>query len=128
MQVVMDLKGNCKPITVTDYSDYGTLQATWKHETVEVSLYAKTKGRSANKFEFPPPVDTMLFFGKCLLVNPHGDLTVAMWNTLYEGIMQFEDLESETESDELAVNPTKQGYEKDGFVVSDSELEEEEYI
>ena len=122
MQVIIKPKCTTRQVTVTDYSLYGTLQGSWTHDGIQVQLYAKTKGIKVNKFEFPPPVDNKVFFGTCLLVNPHGDLTIDMWNRVYEGIMQFEDLYTETESeDEVVEHATRQGYEKDGFVVSDSE-------
>jgi hypothetical protein len=48
---------------------------------------------------------------------------------MYESLMGgFEDLHTETESEDEAGSLTKDGYEKDGFVVSDSELEEEPYV
>ena len=69
------------------------------------------------------------------------DLTSEEWKTIYEKLMGgFEDLDdNEEESEEEYVNPedlTKQGYEKDGFVVEDGEVafntgdsdEEEEWI
>ena len=122
MQLLVKTKGHIKTVNVTDYSEYGTIQAVWKHNDIEVCLYAKTKGTKLNKFDFPPPVDTTRFYGRCLLVNPKGELTMTKWDELYEGIMQFEDLYTETESeDEPVENTTRQGYEKDGFVVSDSE-------
>jgi hypothetical protein len=110
---------------------HGSLQHTWKTLTHEIQLYAKTTGRAGteNKYEFPPPMDNTLFFGKCVLVNPSGDLTVEMWNDFYESIMQFENIE-ETESEEEEEDPDGEysnGYLKDGFVVSDNELEEEPY-
>ena len=81
-----------------------------------------------NKYEFPPPVDSALYFGRCLLVNPSGDLTIEMWNEFYEGIMQFEDMEdTEEEEEDMPEGEYTNGYLKDGFVVSDNELEEEPY-
>jgi hypothetical protein len=96
-----------------------------------IHLYAKTTGRAnqENKYEFPPPMDKHLFFGKCILVNPSGELTVEMWNEFYESIMQFEDIEQTESSEEEDLPPGKysHGYLKDDFVVSDNELEEEPY-
>ena len=68
-------------------------------------------------------------FGKCLLINPAGDLTLEMWREFYESTMQFEDIEeSECESeDEVVEGEYSNGYLKDDFVVSDNELEEEAY-
>ena len=59
-------------------------------------------------------------------MNPSGDLTIEMWNEFYEGIMQFEDIGTEEEEEEEA-GEFSNGYLKDGFVVSDNELEEEPY-
>jgi hypothetical protein len=107
------------------------LQAVWEG----VHLYARRTGKanSENKYEFPAPVDSTLFFGRCLLVYRKdglvGDLPIPQWTALYNHLHGgFEDLGSEEESEEeVCTNLTKEGYEKDGFVVSDDELEEQEY-
>ena len=38
-----------------------------------VALYAKTIGRAntENKYDFPPPVDNVLYFGSCLGLTGH---------------------------------------------------------
>jgi len=109
-----------------------------------IEVYAKTDGRpnSENKYDFPPPIDTMLFFGNCAIlayiksdgVNLYVDLSLQLWSKVYEKLFGgFEDLattaiEDEQEIDELANVPkekkTKQGYLKDGFVVDSSDAEE----
>jgi len=110
-----------------------------------VHLYAKIEGRanSENKYDFPPPVDTKLFYGSCALIghikNTDGtkkltNLTLEIWNKIYEKLFGgFEDLgvtakEDEEEEDELENVPkekkTKNGYLKDGFVVDSSDTEE----
>jgi hypothetical protein len=112
------------------YKSYGSLQHSWKTLTHDIQLYAKKRGKAGdeNKYEFPPPVDSALYFGRCLLVNPSGDLTIEMWNEFYEGIMQFEDIEdTEEEEEDMPEGEYTNGYLKDGFVVSDNELEEEPY-
>ena len=40
----------------------------------DITLYGKLTGRAGqeNKYEFPPPVDTELYFGKCAIVNKDG--------------------------------------------------------
>ena len=125
MRVVMiDKKGNLSSET---YTTYGSLQYTWKTKKYEIQLYGKTDGNAGNenKYDFPPPVDNVLFFDKCMLVNPNGDITIEQWNDFYESIMQFEDIaetESESEEEEVEGEYTN-GYLKDGFVVSDSELD-----
>lgn len=110
-----------------------------------VEVYAKTEGRgnSENKYDFPPPIDSVLFFGSCAIVayvkqdngsKCYVDLSLQLWNKIYEKLFGgFEDLaatavEDEEELDELAKVPkekkTKQGYLKDGFVVDSSDTEE----
>lgn len=112
-----------------------------------ISVYGKTEGSAGreNKYDFPPPIDNVLFFGTVVVVkydanNDHlVDLTEAEWKEVYETLFGgFEDLEDEEEEDEVKeeeeVKLTKQGYLKDDFVVDDEELEyeselsEEEYF
>jgi len=114
-----------------------------------VKVYGKTEGRanSENKYDFPPPIDTKLFFGNCAITAKKSDLSdngksnytnlsLDLWEKMYEKLFGgFEDLaltaiEDENESDELANVPkekkTKDGYLKDGFVVDTSDSDEEE--
>lgn len=118
----------------------------------KVSLYAKDVGKAntENKYEFPPPVDKMLYYGKCALVLMNSDneeinLNKDLWNNIYEKLFGgFHDLAvvaqaDEEEVDELDEVPSSMktkagGYLKDGFVIdNDSEGdcecddEEEEY-
>jgi hypothetical protein len=117
------------------------------NKTFNIELYAKDEGRanSENKYDFPPPVDTILLFGNCLLINKdeHGnidDLSKDIWEMIYEKLFGgFEDLnvnaeEDEYEEDELENIPielkTKEGYLKDDFVIdlnSDDELDDEAF-
>jgi hypothetical protein len=115
-------------------------QTTWllksKGDKIKIALYGKDEGSSRanneNKYDFPPPVDSKLFFGNCILVkydenNNVQDLVLSEWKKMYEHLFGgFEDLndtikEDENEEDELDDIPkemkTKQGYLKDGFVV-----------
>jgi hypothetical protein len=105
-----------------------------------IVLYAKTTGRAGqeNKYEFPPPVDTTLFFGTCVLVNVVDgspvDLFQEEWSKIYEALYGgFEDLEnaddeadedSEDDSDDAEIPKTKEGYAKDGFIVDDDESDD----
>ena len=110
-----------------------------------IQVFAKADGRanSENKYDFPPPIDTKLFYGSCAIVaqvkkddgsKVYFNLTLPLWNKIYEKLFGgFEDLaatakEDEEEEDELANVPkekkTKQGYLKDGFVVDSSDTEE----
>jgi hypothetical protein len=110
-----------------------------------IQVFAKTEGRanSENKYDFPPPIDTKLFYGSCAVIGQikkedgtkvYTNLSIALWNKIYEKLFGgFEDLaatakEDEEEEDELDSIPkekkTKQGYLKDGFVVDSSDTEE----
>lgn len=114
-----------------------------------IDLYGKTAGRAGqeNKYDFPPPVDSVLFFGSCVLVARQSDKILDIspkdWENVYEHLFGgFDDLGEEDSSDESeedvdpAVPTTKEGYAKDGFVVEDDESDEsgldvsseEEYI
>ena len=110
-----------------------------------IEVFAKTEGRgnSENKYDFPPPIDTKLFFGSCTILaylkqsdgsKLYTDLNIPLWSKIYEKLFGgFEDLsatavEDDAEVDELANVPkekkTKQGYLKDGFVIDSSDTEE----
>jgi hypothetical protein len=120
-----------------------TCRHTWhvklagtEKEKYTISVWAKKTGKAGgeNKYDFPPPIDKDLFFGTCAVVrtNAEGDfldLTKETWLKIYEKLFGgFEDIgdEDEYSEDELEnVDPsllTKNGYLKDGFVVSDKEL------
>lgn len=125
-------------------ADEFTCHTEWNIEDVNdksycISVYGKTTGRAnqENKYEFPPPIDTTLFFGNCILVNRVDDeisnLTEKEWDTIYEHLHGgFEDIgdedseDEEDDDDEEGVPRTKSGYVKDDFVVEDDEEEEDE--
>ena len=156
--VIVEKTGTLKSLTIKDYKeeelykkcgfkkpDGFSKQTEWgiklEGKKFIVAVYAKSDGKanSENKYDFPPPVDTALFFGSCALVcsikKDDGtweivSLSLEQWEKMYEKLFGgFEDLaatcaEDDNEEDELANVPaskkTKQGYLKDGFVV-DSE-------
>ena len=154
--VIIDKQGTSKSLKIKDFKEEElykkcgfkkpegfSKRADWtvKLDSVKyiVSVYAKTEGvaNNENKFDFPPPIDTTLFFGSCAVVcktkilNTYTNLTVDMWNKMWEKLFGgFEDLaatcaEDDAEIDELDFIPaskkTKQGYLKDGFVVDSDE-------
>jgi hypothetical protein len=112
-----------------------------------LQMYGKLDGKAnmENKYDFPPPVDKKLYFGACAVVGLVRDdsnnvdyinLSIELWNKLYEKLFGgFDDLaltcnEDEDEEDELEDVPkhmkTKTGgYLKDGFVIDNSDAEEE---
>jgi len=165
--IIVDKSASLKSLTIKDYkedelykkcgfkkADGFVKQTEWgvkmdgKKYVVAVFAKAEGKANSENKYDFPPPVDTVLFFGSCALVcSVKKDenkweltsLSLELWEKMYEKLFGgFEDLaatsaEDEEEEDELenipASKKTKQGYLKDGFVVDSdsSDDKEEEY-
>ena len=164
--IIVDKTGSLKSLTIKDYKEEELYKkcgfkkpdgfekhTEWKMKMdgkkYIVAAYGKTEGKAnmENKYDFPPPIDTTLFFGSCLLLSSIAkddgkkepiSLTLELWEKMYEKLFGgFEDLtataaEDEAEEDELDAVPaskkTKNGYLKDGFVVdSDSDDKEAEY-
>ena len=159
--IIVEKTGTVKTLNIKDYKedelykkcgfkkpDHFSKQTEWNVKIdgsrYIVALHAKTEGKAntENKYDFPPPVDSTLYFGSCALtcVQIREDkstilftLTTPLWEKVYEKLFGgFEDLsatcaEDEAEIDELDNIPdekkTKQGYLKDGFVV-DSDTED----
>jgi len=161
--IIVEKNGSLKSLTIKEYKEDELYkkcafkkaedfvkQTEWSNIKIDgkkyiVLLYGKTEGKenTENKYDFPPPVDSTLFFGNCVLVahmkkenSEYGltNLTLELWNKIYEKLFGgFEDLavtcgEDENEVDELegvpAEKKTKHGYLKDGFVVDSDEDEE----
>ena len=119
---------------------------TWKlkHKTKQlcVSVFAKNNGRAntENKYDFPPPIDNDLYFGKVIIIackDEHKEENVVdiddkTWYKIYEQLMGgFIDLdntsgEEEPEEEIPEHLKTKHGYKKDSFVVDDDDEEEED--
>jgi len=154
--VIVDKTGTIKALNVKDYKEeelfkkcgFKKAEGFTKHtdwsvkidgKKYSVTMYGKIDGKAGmeNKYDFPPPIDTKLFFGACALVATSIEVTKAktlcnlsldLWNKIYEKLFGgFENLaltvvEDEDEEDELAAIPAskktkKGGYLKDGFVV-----------
>jgi hypothetical protein len=128
------------------FDEHATWQVKLDSGSYTVSLYAKTKGRAGqeNKYDFPPPVDTTLFFGNVVLVRwadeqktVASNISVKQWEEVYEDLFGgFEDLDDTAEADEeellrpdtpvldkngAVVPVSKHGYLLDGFIVDDSD-------
>jgi hypothetical protein len=125
--------------TATDFQMHHVFPVDMGSRTYRIRLYGKTKGKAGqeNKYDFPPPVDNVLFFGSCLLVNVDADdcathLSGVEWKQIYDKLFGgFEDLDSfgnegdedEDVSEEAGEDEslTKEGYVKDDFIVDDDE-------
>lgn len=163
--IIVEKNGNLKSLAVKDFKEeelfkkcgFKKEEGFIKHHDWNVkhngnkyiiSVYAKCEGRAnlENKYDFPPPIDTTLFFGNCAIVAKnkgsqnnvnYTNLTLEMWEKMYEKLFGgFEDLtitaiEDEEEIDELVnvskEKKTKHGYLKDGFVIDSDGEEESEY-
>ena len=157
--LIIDKGCNLKNIAVKDYkeedlykkcgfkkNDGFKKQVEWTVKmdgnNYTITMYGKIEGRAntENKYDFPPPIDTKLYFGSCALVATMNqtlyNLSIPLWNKLYENLFGgFEDLSStaiddEKEIDELESIPNSKktktgGYLKDGFVVDDSSTDDE---
>lgn len=155
--LIVDKSGSIKELNIKSYSEeelykkagfknsQGFKLATiWdisiRDKKYFISVYGKTNGRAGqeNKYEFPPPIDNILFFGNCVLVNQLEGrevttLSKVEWQEIYEKLYGgFEDIEEESqdeedeEEEEIENKPvTKNGYIKDGFVVDDEDNDED---
>jgi hypothetical protein len=161
--LIVERTGEIKPLTVKQFDRADLFkkagfkvaegfdeQATWivpvKGVSYTISVFAKSKGRAGqeNKYDFPPPVDSTLFFGAAVLVRWTDamktqaiGISAAEWEVVYEELFGgFEDLCDTAEADEEdlrrpdtpvldesgAVIPvSKHGYLMDGFIVDDAE-------
>jgi hypothetical protein len=162
--VIVEKTGQLKSLTVKDFKEEElykkcgfkkaedfVVQTEWKMKTngnkYLIRVYGKTEGRAnnENKYDFPPPIDSTLFFGSSAIIAQiknaedqwcYTHLPLDLWEKMYEKLFGgFEDLaataaEDEEEEDELANVPkekkTKDGYLKDDFVVSDESIEDED--
>jgi len=161
--VIVEKGATLKTLTIKDYkveelykkcgfkkAEGFELQTEWSvkidGQKYVVQMYGKLEGKAnmENKYDFPPPIDSKLYFGSCALValtrddsntKYHTNLSIALWDKIYEKLFGgFESLaltekEDEHDVDELAKVPKnkltkKGGYLKDGFVVDSSETEE----
>jgi len=155
--LIVDKSGTIKETTLKTYDEselykkagFKTSEgfkcyAEWNIEDVNdknysVSVFGKTSGKAnqENKYDFPPPIDSTLFFGNCIIVNKNEDKAVSItedeWESVYDYLFGgFEDIgdedsdeDSEDEEDD-GLPRTKDGYVKDDFVVDDDEEEDDE--
>ena len=144
--IIVEKNGTLKSLAIKDFKENELFKkGGFKKEDGFVKQVDWNVKYNSNKYDFPPPIDTKLFFGNCVIVAKikgvtnanYINLTLEMWEKMYENLFGgFEDLavtavEDEEEIDELADIPkdkkTKQGYLKDGFVVDSDGEDESEY-
>lgn len=156
--IIIEKTGFVKEQTIKEYvetdlykkagfktSEGFTRHTVWKVEVNQkkynIEVFGKIAGRAnqENKYDFPPPIDNVLFFGSCILINKTetndiSNITIKEWNSIYEKLFGgFEDIGSddselsdEEEDDDVPL--TKEGYAKDGFIVDDDDDDDEDDI
>ena len=115
-----------------------SLQHKWIVGTnQQIAIYGKKNGKAGqeNKYDFPPPIDNVLFFGGCVLVsecivepNKINDLRITEWKAIYEKLMGgFEDLKDTDEEvdddDEEEDDKEPNEYVCDDFLVEDDDID-----
>jgi len=125
-------------------------------KSYSISMYGKVDGRAnqENKYEFPPPLDVILFFNSCVIINKVNDEPTsitsiewkAIYNNLYGGFDELcdddddeddedddddeddEDDDDDDDEDDIKFGEklTKTGYIKDDFIVDDDEVDSDE--
>ena len=132
-------KAGCK--SPNDFKEHAFWQVEVANKKYGLHVFGRVDGRAGqeNKYDFPPPIDNTLFFGKCIILMKNQDkklmdLTEVQWKIIYEGLFGgFEDIgeedseDEEEDEEEENIPKTKEGYAKDGFIVEDDEEDEEEY-
>jgi hypothetical protein len=123
------------------------LQTVWDvfvdKKPYKIGLFGKIKGKAGqeNKYECPPPIDSTLFFGACVLVNIQTsnpalsitDLRISEWVNIYDVLMGgFEDIQDSENDDEFdedqeeienACRIGRDGYVRDDFVIEDDDID-----
>ena len=130
---VSDLYKKCGFKNAEGFSCVHTWTIDFNDIEYKLSIFGKRDGKAntENKFEFPPPIDNVLFFGSCAAVlstenGNIGDMTPEEFtdiiDNLYGGYSDIgsEDSEEEDDDDDATcmLPKTKHGYVKDDFVVS----------
>ena len=148
--IIIDKTGSVKETNIKDYNVFELykkanfksaegfrLEHKWLIETnQQIAIYGEKNGKAGqeNKYDFPPPIDTVLFFGGCVLVSENileptkiKDLRIKEWNDIYEKLMGgFEDLKDTDEEDmdeEDDEDKEPNEYVCDDFLVEDNDID-----
>ena len=127
---------NCK--NKKDVSSYVNWEMKDKKERLcNYCVYGKIDGKAnhENKYEFPPPIDNVLFYDSCIVVkmckNKFKNLIIQEWEQIYEELFGgFEDIGDEDselseDDEEDKLDKTRSGYVKDDFIIDDDASEDE---
>jgi len=147
---LVDLYKKCGFKTAEGFSLNHAWSVEFNDTEYKLEIYGKVTGRAntENKYEFPPPIDNVLFFGSCAAILYVNNKMTDMGSQEFKDIMDhlyggYSDIGDEEEEDEEEddddddLPKTKHGYVKDDFVVSSdaeddddngSDEEEEEVV
>ena len=107
-------KGSGKPVILH----------TWHLTNISIMGYTQGSEININKHELPPPIDTKLFYGDLIVFIKKDNFTSENYQTFYDDIFQFEDLDDFLIQDELLDQEEDEYDFDDGFVVRDEDCDE----
>ena len=132
-----ELYKKCGFKTAEGFSIAHTWSVEFNDTEYKLEIYGKVSGRAntENKYEFPPPIDNVLFFGSCAAILYVNEKMTDMgtqefkdiMDHLYGGYSDIGDSEDEDEEDDTGLPKTKHGYVKDDFVVSSDAEDEDDF-
>ena len=134
-----ELYKKCGFKTAEGFSIAHTWSVEFNDTEYKLEIYGKVTGRAntENKYEFPPPIDNVLFFGSCAAILYVNERMTDMGTQEFKDIMDhlyggYSDIgdsedEVEDEDDDTGLPKTKHGYVKDDFVVSSDAEDEDDF-
>jgi hypothetical protein len=134
-----ELYKKCGFKTAEGFSIAHTWSVEFNDTEYKLEIYGKVSGRAntENKYEFPPPIDNILFFGSCAAILYVNERMTDMGTQEFKDIMDhlyggYSDIgdsedEDEDEEDDTGLPKTKHGYVKDDFVVSSDAEDEDDF-
>jgi hypothetical protein len=134
-----ELYKKCGFKTADGFSIAHTWSVEFNDTEYKLEIYGKVTGRAntENKYEFPPPIDNILFFGSCAAILYVNEKMTDMGTQEFKDIMDhlyggYSDIgdsedEDEDEEDDTGLPKTKHGYVKDDFVVSSDAEDEDDF-
>ena len=134
-----ELYKKCGFKTAEGFSIAHTWSVEFNDTEYKLEIYGKVTGRAntENKYEFPPPIDNVLFFGSCAAILYVNEKMTDMGTQEFKDIMDhlyggYSDIgdsedEVEDEDDDTGLPKTKHGYVKDDFVVSSDAEDEDDF-
>ena len=139
--LIVDKSGNIKETQLKSYVEtdlykkagFKTIedfkcQSQWNIDDLHgksfyISVFGKTTGRAnqENKYDFPPPIDSTLMFGSCVIINKTitgeaASISEDEWETVYDYLFGgFEDLGDKDSEDEEEDEEEEEEEEDDEF-------------